>query len=66
MSHGEENRPKQASKMSDSRYRFLDGFEGFTLAAYTRLLGWSKAEVQTHGQNVKRDAMNPRIHAMFD
>ncbi|KAI9770385.1 MAG: hypothetical protein M1840_003271 [Geoglossum simile] len=50
--------------MGDIRCRFLDGFEGFTLAAYTRLLGWSKAEVQAHGQKVKRDAMNPKIHAI--
>ncbi|KAI9783245.1 MAG: hypothetical protein M1839_004085 [Geoglossum umbratile] len=46
--------------------QLLDNFEGLSLAAYTRILGYTKADVQAHGQMVKRDIMNPRIHAMFD
>jgi hypothetical protein len=49
-----------------SLLQFLEGFEGFTLAGYTRVLGWSKDQVQTLGHDVKRDALNPRIHSMFE
>jgi len=37
--------------------------EGFSLAAFTRVLGWQKEEVETFLVQVRKDLKNPKIHA---
>lgn len=40
----------------------LDGLEGFTMAYFTRLLGWSPEEVQVFLVQVREDNKNRRLH----
>jgi hypothetical protein len=37
--------------------------EGFSLAVFTRVLGWKKEEVETFLVQVRNDMKNPKIHA---
>ena len=43
----------------------LDGLEGFTLAMFTRVLGWQPEEVQVFLAGVRKDVKNPGIHAYW-
>jgi hypothetical protein len=40
----------------------LDGLEGFTMAMFTRVLGWQPEEVQSLLVNVRKDIKNKSIH----
>lgn len=40
----------------------LDGLEGFTLALFTRILGWRPEEVQVFLAGVRADTKNKQIH----
>jgi hypothetical protein len=40
----------------------LDGLEGFTLAMFTRVLGWSPEEVHVFLAGVRADTKNKRFH----
>ena len=41
----------------------LDGVEGFTVAMFTRVLGWDPAEVQSFLVDVRKDFKNKGIHS---
>ena len=41
----------------------LDGVEGFTMAMFTRVLGWDSAEVQSFLVDVRKDFKNKGIHS---
>jgi len=47
-------------------FQLLEGFEAFSLAPFTRKLGWTVPEVQVLLTGVKKDVQNPRVHSMFD
>jgi hypothetical protein len=40
-----------------------DGLEAFSMAPFTRMLGWSKAQVLNYLQDVRREIGNRRVHA---
>ena len=40
----------------------LDGLEGFTMAFFTRILGWESEEVQTFLVDVRKDTKDKSIH----
>lgn len=42
---------------------FMTGLEGFTMAACTRLLGWSEAQVQVYLVGVRKDMKDTSIHS---
>lgn len=44
---------------------FLDGIEGFTMARFTRVLGWQPAEVQRFLVDVRKDSKNKSIHNYY-
>lgn len=39
--------------------------EGFSMALFTRVLGWSKEEVETFLIDVRKEMKNPKIHAYW-
>jgi hypothetical protein len=39
--------------------------EGFSMALFTRVLGWSKEEVETFLIDVRKDMKDPKIHAYW-
>lgn len=41
---------------------FLEGLEGFTMAPFTRILGWRKEEAQVLIAQVKQETVSRRIH----
>jgi len=43
-----------------------DGLEGFSLALYTRVLGWRPEEVQALVAKVRKDLDDPKMHAVTD
>jgi len=47
------------------RVNFLEGLPGFTLAIFTRILGFSKEEVEIVMAGVRKDIRNKAIHAYF-
>ncbi|KAI9806072.1 MAG: hypothetical protein M1833_004479 [Piccolia ochrophora] len=44
----------------------LEGIEGFSMALFTRVLGWTAEEVQVLIAKVRKDCSNPNIHAQQD
>lgn len=46
--------------------QILQGLEGFTMARFTRVLGWSVEEIQVLLALVRKDLRDPRIHALMD
>jgi len=42
------------------------GLEGLTLRLYTSVLKWSEEEILALLAKVRKDLVNPRIHALFD
>ncbi|KAI9879150.1 MAG: hypothetical protein M1830_009409 [Pleopsidium flavum] len=46
--------------------QILEGLEAFSLALFTRVLGWSVDEVQVLLALVRKDLRDPSIHAQFD
>jgi len=47
------------------RENILQGVDGFSLALYTRGLGWSKEEVNVHLVDVRNDIKDPKIHSYW-
>ncbi|KAE9374659.1 S-adenosyl-L-methionine-dependent methyltransferase [Stipitochalara longipes BDJ] len=43
----------------------LDGVEGFTMAMFTRILGWQPQEVETFLVGVRADSRNLKIHNWY-
>jgi len=43
----------------------LSGVDGFTMALFTRVLGWSAEEVQEYLVGVRRDMKDTKIHAYW-
>jgi hypothetical protein len=43
----------------------LDGLEGFTMALFTRVLGWQPEEVQVFLADVRKDLKNRQMHNYF-
>jgi hypothetical protein len=46
--------------------QILQGLEGFTMALFTRVLGWSAEEIQVLLALVRKDLRNSKIHALMD
>jgi len=44
----------------------LDGLEGFSLALFTRILGWQAEEVQAFLVGVREDVKNRQIHNYYN
>ncbi|ETN40029.1 uncharacterized protein HMPREF1541_04304 [Cyphellophora europaea CBS 101466] len=44
--------------------QFLDGLEGFTMAMFTKILGWSVEEIQVLLAGVRKDAMRKDVHML--
>lgn len=44
--------------------QFLDGLEGFALAMFTKILGWSVEEIQVLLAGVRQDAMKKEVHML--
>ena len=43
----------------------LDGLHGFTMALFTRVLGWGADEVELLLMNVRKDVKNKKIHTYW-
>jgi hypothetical protein len=43
----------------------LEGIEGFSVALFTKILGWSRAELEVFLAQVRKDVQNRRIHAYW-
>lgn len=43
----------------------LEGLEGFSLALFTRVLGWTPQQVQVFLVKVRAESKSPRIHAYY-
>ena len=41
------------------------GLEGLSAAVYTRVLGWTKPELDVFLAKVRKDMKDPRIHAYW-
>ncbi|KAF2723098.1 S-adenosyl-L-methionine-dependent methyltransferase [Polychaeton citri CBS 116435] len=57
--------PKDPRMKDVGRYsclNFLEGIEGFTIAPFTRLLGWTNEEVQVFLADVRKETVTRRIH----
>lgn len=44
------------------REMLITGAEGITLGLFTRMLGWSKSEVDVLVANVRRGLQDPKLH----
>lgn len=44
----------------------LEGMQGFTMALFTRVLGWSKEEVEVFLTDVRKDMRDKGIHAYWN
>ncbi|KAK2811769.1 hypothetical protein FQN50_001807 [Emmonsiellopsis sp. PD_5] len=44
----------------------IDGMEGFSMALFSRILGWSPDAIQSFVAEVVKDLRNPKMHAQFD
>ncbi|KAK2782753.1 hypothetical protein FQN53_009614 [Emmonsiellopsis sp. PD_33] len=44
----------------------IDGMEGFSMALFSRILGWSPDAIQNFVAEVVKDLRNPKMHAQFD
>lgn len=61
--------PKSDDEKTLGKWNLLnvtDGLEGFSLALFTRCLGWEKAEVDVFCAKVRADLRDRSIHAFFD
>ena len=43
----------------------VNNLSGLSVALFTRILGWSKAELEVFLVEVRKDMKNPRIHAYW-
>jgi hypothetical protein len=46
--------------------QFSETLEASAMAAMTRILHWTRAEVDVLIEQARRDARNPEIHGYFD
>jgi hypothetical protein len=60
------NQPKQKTIGAWNLLNVLDGIEAFTIALFTRMLGWSAENVQVLLADVRKDLRDPTIHAQLD
>ncbi|EDN04566.1 predicted protein [Histoplasma mississippiense (nom. inval.)] len=44
----------------------IEGMEGFSMALFSRVLGWSPDAIQAFVAEVVKDLRNPKMHAQFD
>ncbi|OJD17558.1 hypothetical protein AJ78_02371 [Emergomyces pasteurianus Ep9510] len=44
----------------------IEGMEGFSMALFSRILGWSPDAIQAFVADVVKDLRNPKMHAQFD
>jgi hypothetical protein len=44
----------------------LEGMEGFTMALFTRVLGWSKNAVEAFLEDVRKDVQNKAMHVYWN
>lgn len=42
---------------------YLEGLEGFTMAPFTRVLGWKKEEVDVLLAQVRKETVTRRMHS---
>ncbi|RDW81933.1 hypothetical protein BP6252_03045 [Coleophoma cylindrospora] len=47
-------------------FQYTEGVEAFILSPFTRLLGWTKAQVEEFSEKVQRDAQDRRIHTVHN
>lgn len=58
--------PKQKSLGGQMLVNVLDGMEGFTMALFTKVLGWSAEDTKDFMQDCKRDLQDNNIKKMVD
>jgi hypothetical protein len=46
-----------------SQENLAPSLEGFSMALFTRVMGWTKEEVESYLVDVRKELKNPRIHA---
>ncbi|EEH50193.2 uncharacterized protein PADG_06272 [Paracoccidioides brasiliensis Pb18] len=46
--------------------QIIEGMEGFSMALFSRVLGWSPDAIQAFVSDVVEDLRNPKMHALFD
>lgn len=44
--------------------QFLDGLEGFAMAMFTKILGWTVEDIHTLLAGVRQDAMKKDVHML--
>jgi hypothetical protein len=44
----------------------LEGIEAFSMALFTRILGWSAAEVEVLLVDVRKDLRDPGVHSLVN
>ena len=45
--------------------QIFEGLEAFTYALFTRILGYSRQEVDVVCAKIRKDMKNPKMHAFF-
>ncbi|KAA8651014.1 hypothetical protein EYZ11_010974 [Aspergillus tanneri] len=48
------------------RVNFVEGVDAFTAALYTEVLGWKREEVLVLNEQVRKEAVDGSVHAIFD
>lgn len=49
-----------------NRENLLSGLDGFTMATFTRVLGWTPAEVEVFVVDVRKEMKDTSIHAYWN
>ncbi|TQB76014.1 hypothetical protein MPDQ_001216 [Monascus purpureus] len=55
--------PKLKELGAWNQLQAMEGLEGWTMAPFCRVLGWSLEEVQVHLAGAQKDYCDPNIHA---
>ena len=43
----------------------MEGLEAFTYAVFTRMLGYTKEEVEVMCATMRKEIRNPKLHSLF-
>ncbi|KAF3482146.1 uncharacterized protein GIQ15_04905 [Arthroderma uncinatum] len=55
--------PKMKEIGAWNQLQAMEGMEGWSMALLTRIMGWSEEKVREHLVKLKRDYLDPKIHA---